>query len=232
MPPSIGDLTGRVFNRYTVVRFDRVDNRCKRWWCVCRCSPEIERSVYQHQLLLGRSGSCGCLKADLFKAGKYNVTHGASGTPEHIIWSGMRARCQNKNHTRYGGRGIAVCDRWLESFENFLEDMGPRPPGMTIDRKNNDLGYSKDNCRWATNATQAQNRSTTKLTEADVLDVISALHEGGTRRELADLFDVSEATIKDIKMRRSWVDLHRPWPQGDDRVKRIGRPQNAERDRG
>lgn len=217
MPSSVGDLTGRTFVYWTVVRFDRPDDGNKRWWCVCKCTPDVERSVYQGQLLSGKSRSCGCLKLELLKANQNHVTHGASGTPEHTIWLEMRTRCrdpENERYARHAGRGITVCERW-NSFENFLEDMGPRPPGMTIDRKDNDLGYYKENCRWATMATQAQNRSTTKLTEANVIDIISALRTGTSKPTLASRFSVSIATIKDIRLNRSWTHLARPWKPGE-----------------
>lgn len=92
--------------------------------------------------------------------GAHLYRHGRSGTKEHMIWGAMKARClnpANKDYPYYGGRGIGVCARWLV-FQNFLEDMGEKPPGGTIERKNNALGYSPENCVWSTR--KAQNRNT------------------------------------------------------------------------
>lgn len=82
-------------------------------------------------------------------------------TKTRYSWSGMKQRCLNPHHPQYkdyGGRGIRVCKRWLNDYEAFLEDMGERPPGMTLDRVDNDRGYFKDNCKWSTRKEQANNR--------------------------------------------------------------------------
>jgi hypothetical protein len=87
--------------------------------------------------------------------------HGKFGTPIYNVWAQMIARCTNPNSTswhRYGGRGISVCDDWRKSFEVFYADMGDPPIGLSLDRRNNDEGYSKANCRWATKQEQAMNR--------------------------------------------------------------------------
>lgn len=98
-------------------------------------------------------------------------SHGQSRTPEYQVWAQMKARCLKAGHRdfkNYGGRGITVCDRWCASFEAFLADMGERPSsGHSIDRRNNDGPYDKDNCRWATRSMQMKNtRPRRPITEA------------------------------------------------------------------
>src|SRR6185436_12968475 len=114
--------------------------------------------------------SCGCLRDELVS--RQNLTHGHArqgrASSEYWTWSSMLARCYSPNHRRFrdwGGRGISVCARWRESFENFLADMGHRPAGrlgkrplFAIDRINNDGDYEPSNCRWATYKEQSQNR--------------------------------------------------------------------------
>jgi hypothetical protein len=120
---------------------------------LCACGSRVtKRRAFVES---GKTRSCGCLKAEGTRK-----THGQKGSRTYETWKAMRQRClnpRNPSYPRYGGRGITICDRWL-SFENFLTDMGERPEGKSLDRINNDLGYSPNNCRWATNKEQSRNR--------------------------------------------------------------------------
>jgi hypothetical protein len=133
---------------------------------VCRCDCGTLKAVRASYLRDHRTKSCGCGKSDFTSAA--NSIHGftpqRSEWPfksEYRSWCAMKARClnpKNKRYRRYGGRGITVCERWLHSFPNFIEDMGPRPPGLTLERKDNDGNYEPSNRKWATHVEQANNR--------------------------------------------------------------------------
>jgi hypothetical protein len=158
------ELTGRRFGRLTVRSLAGSSGKRTLWLCDCDCGGAA--TVKAYRLTRGETSSCGCLKTESATAtGKANRAQ--DGRHEHRptfrSWVAMKNRCYNPNHERYqewGGRGIKVCDRWLgpDGFANFLADMGPRPIGRTLDREDNEKGYSAINCRWATPAEQASNR--------------------------------------------------------------------------
>lgn len=167
------DLTGHVFEDLTVIERADCPPEYTRprvsWLCQCKCG---KRKVYiADSLRTGLVKSCGCRNQSVeFReaAGSLHRRHGMTGTPTWTSWAKMIQRCTNPKSIQYkwyGARSISVCERWLV-FENFFEDMGVRPHGLTLDRKNNDLGYSQSNCRWATPKEQAANRrATTKRAE-------------------------------------------------------------------
>lgn len=163
---GIEDLTGKTFGHWLVTCLHGADRGGSIWSCVCACGTA--RTIHRGNLVSGKTKSCGCEKPSLIAAAK--TTHGMFGTREYRTWSGMITRCYNKNaksFADYGARGIVVCDSWRQ-FENFLTDMGARPAGMTIDRKDVNGHYEPGNCRWADAKTQSRNRRTTKATPAIV----------------------------------------------------------------
>lgn len=147
------DLTGLRFGKLLVLRFSHVSNGGDRMW-ECQCDCGAISTPTTNRLTCGLSKSCGC--AALAGLVALNKTHGLSALPEYKVWCLMRARCNH--HPRYAGRGITVCERW-QNFTDFLEDMGPRPEGSTIERKNNNGNYEPGNCCWATKLQQGNNKS-------------------------------------------------------------------------
>lgn len=149
------DLKSKRFGRLTVLYEDseRKSQSRVRWVCECDCGKV--KSILSTNLIGGNTQSCGCLKSEVFRS------HGLYHHPLYKIWSGMKGRCNNLNSTgyaRYGGRGITVCDRWLDSFENFYEDMKEGySKELQIDRIDNDGNYEPSNCRWVTRSQNSIN---------------------------------------------------------------------------
>lgn len=157
MSRAFVDYTGTRVGRLVAVRFAFVDARGDRRW-VCRCDCGAETTVPWSQVKRGNTRSCGCLWREA-RQSKYGRKR--DGTTTYQVWKGMKARCNgNSERSRrdYRDRGIVVCERWAISFAAFLADMGERPPGMSLDRVNNDGNYEPGNCRWATAVEQARNR--------------------------------------------------------------------------
>lgn len=153
---NLGDLTGMKFGKLAVASYAGLDKHQKRIWnCLCDCGNVS--IVTTTQLRLGKTKSCGCYSAET------RTKHGDHRTLEYFTWRSMKARCTDpgvRYYEKYGGRGIKVCERWL-NYENFLSDMGRKPSkAHSLDRVDNDGDYTPENCRWATKSEQTRNRST------------------------------------------------------------------------
>lgn len=155
------DQSGKKFGRWTLLK--RVPHKRRpHYLCLCDCGTR--RVVCFRILLTGESKSCGCYRIEA--TARRNTKHGMYYSREYRIWTGMNSRCINckePTYSRYGGRGITVCDRWSRNnpngFQNFLRDMGKCPSNNhSIDRIDNDGDYEKSNCRWATSKIQSWNK--------------------------------------------------------------------------
>ena len=153
---------GQMYGRLLVVKRDGVTPRGAALW-LCRCTCGVEKVQRSDQLTTGSSVSCGCYAKE--QASARVRTHGMTNTFEHNVWLAMKRRCTDPNHPRYhryGGRGIKICSRW-NKFENFYADMKDCPFDKgSIERVNNDKGYSPSNCKWLPKSEQSKNRSTTR----------------------------------------------------------------------
>lgn len=202
------NLEGKVFGRLTVIGLSEKSKPRKIYWeCLCQCGNI--KSISSTSLRSGNTKSCGCLRKEMLSSSK--STHKKSNSPEYNCYHHMIKRCYDKNNSAYqyyGARGIKVCDRWLESFENFYEDMGDRPSSQySIDRIDNNGNYEPNNCRWSTQSEQVINsrrilsksgykyiHNTGKGYRVEVLRL-------GNRRQSLVIKDINDA----VKLRDEWI---------------------------
>lgn len=152
------------FGRLVVLRRYDGPSKSVSWVCCCDCGTE--KSFIGYLLRSGNTKSCGCLRKEVARATR--TTHGRSRTPIYWVWQRMIQRCSNPNtgeYQYYGARGISVCNRWRDSFEDFIADMGERPHGMTIERKDNSGNYEPGNCIWVFHETQMNNMNSNRILE-------------------------------------------------------------------
>jgi hypothetical protein len=195
MPEAI-EMTGRVFGAWTVIeRAPRPEgfrsDQGAYWLCQCACgNKEIHNGCRLRVSRVNR----GCLQC----AGRMHGKRGRECSPTYNSWRGMRERCLRPDHVayrNYGGKGITICDRWRNSFPNFLADMGLRPKGKSLDRIDSNGPYSPENCRWADAKTQARNTSFFRLTDDQVEAIRRAKADGARSIDLATISGVDQNYI-------------------------------------
>lgn len=170
------------------------------WKCNCDCGKI--KNVRSDHLRNNTITHCGCSNGNKVHG------YGNSYNPTYKVWQHMKDRCLNHKNIQYkdyGGRGIQVCDRWKNSFENFLEDMGEKPDGLSIDRIDNDGNYELSNCKWSTFVEQNRNKRNNKLNAEQIKEIRELIYEQNISYiDIANIYNVSECTIYDIKSGRTW----------------------------
>ena len=171
MPRTATDWTGYRYSFLEILGPSTItDSHGRRKWnakCVCgQVKPMDIRDIRERERK-NLPTSCGCKRGEFIAAARR--THGMSKHPAYGVWHSMVQRCTEPTHRawkNYGGRGITVCERWLHSFENFWTDMGPTySPGLELDRRENEKGYSPENCRWVTRKLNTRNQRRSKYVE-------------------------------------------------------------------
>lgn len=185
------DISGKKFNRLTVIKKAPNKNGRTMWHCLCDCgNTTIARGEH---IKKNKINSCGCYSKES------RCKHNMSRTIEYRTWQHMIERCHKENHSSfdsYGGRGISVCEKWRNSFESFFKDMGYRPKGLSIDRIDNNGNYAPENCRWATNKEQASNRRNS------ILHTIN--NETKCLKDWCDYFNIATYAACRYRIKKGW----------------------------
>ena len=201
--PNKLELAGQKFGRLTVIGEAGKDKRGNYLWeCQCECGNTLV--TIARPLRIGRTVSCGCYNKER------STKHGMSNSPTYYSWSSMKTRCYNPTHDNYqhyGANGIIVCACWLNSFEAFLEDMGERPEGMTLDRIDREGNYEPGNCRWATEEQQKRNRSITVLTPEIVSEAKAVRASGGNVSDVARKYGIEPSNLHTAVRGKTWKDI-------------------------
>lgn len=216
---KIVDVTGQRFGKLVVTAMSRETGQKARVVCTCDCGT-VGFTATMSNVRTGNTQSCGCVAiATRSKSGKRmgpvngagNITHGhAAGTARsktYVSWLDAKKRCsnpRNKRYANYGGRGIKMCAAWANSFQQFLDDMGPCPAGFTLERKRVDGDYEPGNCIWIAKAHQARNTTANVATMEIAREIRSRLAGGATIESLATEFGMSRANVSAIKANTTW----------------------------
>lgn len=195
------DMTGQRFGRYTVLERNGVGAHGMAAW-LCECDCGVRKTVVGNNLRQGNVVSCGCYQKEVAtRNGVATKKHGEARTPTYKTWIAMKARCFNPSdhaYGQYGGRGITVCERWTNSYELFLEDMGRRPRGTSIERIDVNGNYEPQNCVWATPKQQTRNRRCTikVVYQGEEMPLIQAAEQSG----------IPYQVLRERKQRLKWPD--------------------------
>jgi hypothetical protein len=192
------DLSGKRFGSLLVIEYSgyrSTPSGTKKYYFLCQCDCGVKKYVPSVNLLNGKSTSCGCYN----RSAECRSKHGRSKDDIYRIWSHIKQRCFVETcdcYYRYGGRGITMCDEWKNDFAKFASDMGERPsPQHTVDRKDNNGNYCKENCRWATRTEQQSNMRSNVM--------VSLGGDKVTVSEAARRIGILKSTIA-TRMRRGW----------------------------
>ncbi len=210
--PRFQDLTGQRFGCLLVVAGAARGRYGLAWSCLCDCGNA--KVVHGRDLRGGHTRSCGCLQRD--RISELRTTHAATIgglSLTYKVWKSVKRRCfceTDAAYPRYGGRGITMCERWRNSFENFLADMGERPSrAHSIDRyPNNDGSYEPGNCRWATAKEQSRNSRKCKTSVDAVREVLGRIEHGEPPASVAERLRMPLGRVQDIARGRCWKDIY------------------------